>query len=279
MTNLGGGLDLLFASRSIDDQVEDLATGVDVRHEERGDLPRPFRLGSTARTVRRESRRTIVMTGATYWRATAGSSSMPTQMLSALSQDGATSSDVRGGSCHRLDRLAVASGGDPDAEPAVAESPGTAQGGVGAPTDDDRNRYRRSGTICAPRSVKWAPWKSTGSPVSSWRTICRASSIRRPGSAGSTPQISTSWGSSPPMPTPNRKRPGARAAMSASWRATVDGMAEREQVHRGVRRQALGDRKDARRRRAVRRIPAPTTKLTWSPTRDVVQPAALGEAR
>ena len=51
----------------------------------------------------------------------------------------------------------------------------------------------------------------------------RHSSMRRPRVAGSTPQISTSWRSSPPMPTPKIRRPGASWPRSESWRATSTG--------------------------------------------------------
>ena len=53
--------------------------------------------------------------------------------------------------------------------------------------------------------------------------MCRHSSIRRPRVVGSTPQISISWRSSPPIPTPSVSRPGASSAIVASWRATVTG--------------------------------------------------------
>ena len=53
--------------------------------------------------------------------------------------------------------------------------------------------------------------------------MVRDSFIRRPRVAGSTPQIETSWRSSPPTPTPKMRRPGAILSMSASWRATRTG--------------------------------------------------------
>ena len=77
---------------------------------------------------------------------------------------------------------------------------------------------RRAGRAC-----KNSPSKLITSPVSSWRSTSSDSSIRRPRVRGSTPEFATSSGSSPPIPTPNVSRPGARSARSASWRATGSG--------------------------------------------------------
>ena len=72
--------------------------------------------------------------------------------------------------------------------------------------------------------------------------------MRRPRVLGSTPQISTSWRSSPPIPTPNVSRPGASSAMVASWRATGHRVAQRQQVQRDVHRQLALQRQQRRRR-------------------------------
>ena len=75
----------------------------------------------------------------------------------------------------------------------------------------------------APCTDRTSPSRSTVSPARRPRTTVRHSSIRRPRVRGSTPHTSSSWGSSPPIPTPNTSRPGASCASDDTWRATATG--------------------------------------------------------
>ena len=80
-----------------------------------------------------------------------------------------------------------------------------------------------TGRIDTEDNEKNSPAWSTVLPARSGRRTARQSSMRRPRVEGSTLHARTSSRSSPPMPTPSTKRPGARSASVEIWRATTTG--------------------------------------------------------
>ena len=80
---------------------------------------------------------------------------------------------------------------------------------------------RAAGRLRAASKSKNSPWWVTSSPARSGLSTESDSSVRRPRVFGSTPQISTSWRSSPPTPTPRISRPGADSQRLAIPRATA----------------------------------------------------------
>ena len=93
------------------------------------------------------------------------------------------------------------------------------------------------GAISGVLSEKNSPLKLTGLPSPKLRRTCRHSSIRRPRVLGSTPQIWTSWGSSPPIPTPRVSRPGASCRDGGELTGDRNRVAQRQQVEPDVHRQ------------------------------------------
>ena len=121
-----------------------MATSCCVRHEELGDLLR--RSGGTPALeplvgdpVERRHRRSDVLAGG---RDVVVDADPHVEGVEPVRHD---ATGVRRGDRHRLDRLGVAGGGHPDAEPAVAEPAGPPDRRVGAAADDDGDRYRRGG--------------------------------------------------------------------------------------------------------------------------------------
>ena len=128
-------------------------------------------------------------------------------------------------------------GRDPDAQPAVAEPSGPSNRGIGAAADNDRNPRRRRGKDLRVAQRDELAIKLTGFPSQSPRRIRRDSSIRRPRVLGSTPQISSSCGSSPPMPTPSVSPGGSPAMLRVDVPPTR--MTQRKEVKRHVTRQVV----------------------------------------
>jgi hypothetical protein len=125
----------------------------------------------------------------------------------------------------------------PDAKPTIAQEARAARRRVrlsDRPPTTNGIGGDGAGTIRASSREKNLPSKLTGAPRNSARTIARHSPIRCPRVAGSTPQISSSCRSSPPMPTPNVSRPGRELGDGRKLTRHRHRMTQRQQVQRHI---------------------------------------------